>query len=53
MLLSLREMYGLGETGAVTKVLLLLLVEKDICWKCFRIRVISWAVEMGFYPPSL
>jgi len=31
MLLSFRETYGLGEVGAVTKVLLLL-VGKDICW---------------------
>jgi len=30
MLLSFHEMYGLGEVGAVTKVLLLLLVGKDI-----------------------
>jgi len=32
MLLSFREMYGFGEVGAITKVLLLmLLVGKDIC----------------------
>jgi len=32
MLLSFREMYRLGKVGAVTKVLLLLLlVGKDIC----------------------
>jgi len=32
MLLSFRKMYGFGEVGAVTKVLLLmLLVGKDIC----------------------
>jgi len=32
MLLSLREMYGFGEVGTVTKVLLMmLLVGKDIC----------------------
>ena len=30
MLLIFHEMYGLGEVGAVTKVLLLLLVGKDI-----------------------
>jgi len=31
MLLSFREMYGFGEVGAVTKMLLMLLVGKDIC----------------------
>ena len=31
MLLSFREMYGFGKVGAVTKVLLMLLVGKDIC----------------------
>jgi len=32
MLLSFREMYGFGKVGAITKVLLLmLLVGKDIC----------------------
>jgi len=32
MLLSFRKMYGFGEVGTVTKVLLLmLLVGKDIC----------------------
>jgi len=32
MLLIFHEMYGLGEVGAITKVLLLmLLVGKDIC----------------------
>jgi len=32
MLLSFREIYGFGEVGAITKVLLLmLLVGKDIC----------------------
>jgi len=31
MLLSFRKMYGFGEVGAVTKVLLMLLVGKDIC----------------------
>ena len=42
MLLIFHEMYGLGEVGGITKVLLLL-VEKDICWICvaLRIRVIA------------
>ena len=39
MLLSFREMYGFGEVGAVTKVLLLmLLMGKDICKGALELR---------------
>jgi len=39
MLLSFHEIYGFGEVGAVTKVLLLmLLVGKDICKGALELR---------------
>jgi len=39
MLLSFHEMYGFGEVGAVTKVLLLmLLLEKDICRSALELK---------------
>ena len=52
MLLSFREMYGLGEVGAVTKVLLLLVgkdILLDLC--CFKNSSDFLSCRNGILPP--
>ena len=51
LLLSFLEIYGLGEVGAVAKVLLMmLLVGKDICKSALELEWFLGLVEMGFLP---